>query len=86
MPPFTLAVAPLNQTLLDWRGNAERIRRALSVARDKGVNVLALLELAISGYGCEDMFLFRETWDRSLQSLFDLLPETQGLVTTLGCV
>jgi NAD+ synthase (glutamine-hydrolysing) len=84
MPTFTLAAASLNQTPLDWRGNAGRIRRAFSVARDKGVNVLALPELAISGYGCEDMFLFRETWDKSLQSLFDLLPETRGLVTILG--
>ena len=84
MTTFTLAVASLNQTPLDWRGNADRIRRAMSIARDKGVHVLALPELAISGYGCEDMFLHRETWDKSLQSLFDLLPETRGLVTTLG--
>jgi len=81
---FTLAAASLNQTPLDWRGNAERIRRAMFAARDKGVNVLALPELAISGYGCEDMFLYRDTWNKSLQSLFDLLPETRGLVTTLG--
>jgi NAD+ synthase (glutamine-hydrolysing) len=84
MSMLTLAAASLNQTPLDWRGNFERIRQALAVVRDKGVNLLALPELAISGYGCEDMFLFRETWDQSLQSLFDLLPETRGLVTTLG--
>ena len=81
---LTLAAASLNQTPLDWRGNADRIRQAMIVARHKGVNVLALPELAVSGCGCEDMFLFRETWDKSLQSLFDLLPETRGLVTTLG--
>ncbi|MCL2623854.1 MAG: NAD+ synthetase, partial [Planctomycetaceae bacterium] len=84
MSIFTVAAASLNQTPLDWRGNAERIRQTISAARDKGVNVLALPELAISGYGCEDMFLFRETWYKSLQSLFDLLSETRGLVTTLG--
>ena len=84
MTTLTLAAASLNQTPLDWRGNSERIHQTISTARNKGAHVLALPELAISGYGCEDMFLHHETWDKSLQSLFDLLPETRGLVTTLG--
>ena len=84
MSNLTVAAASLNQTPLDWQGNAERIKQALTAAREKNVNVLALPELAISGCGCEDMFLFRETWDKSLDVLFDLLPETRGIVTTLG--
>ncbi len=84
MTKLTVAAASLNQTPLDWRGNAARIRQAMNAARDKGVHVLALPELAISGCGCEDMFLFHETWDRSLAMLFELLPETRGIVTTLG--
>ena len=84
MSNLTVAAASLNQTPLDWQGNAERIKQALTTAREKNVNVLALPELAISGCGCEDMFLFRETWDRSLDVLFDLLPETHAIVTTLG--
>ena len=84
MSQLTVAAASLNQTPLDWSGNADRIRRVLALAKEKNVDVLALPELGISGCGCEDMFLFRETWDKSLDVLFELLPETRGIVTTLG--
>lgn len=84
MSNLTVAACSLNQTPLDWSGNAERIRRAMTAARERKVDVLALPELALSGCGCEDMFLFRETWDKSLEMLFALLPETKGIVTTLG--
>lgn len=64
--PWTLAVAALNQTPLDWGGNLARIVESVERAKALGAHLLILPELAISGYGCEDAFLsqavHREAW------------------------
>ena len=52
-----VAAAVLNQTPLDWAGNAARIRGAIAAAREQDVSVLCLPEMCITGYGCEDAFL-----------------------------
>ena len=51
-----VAAAVLNQTPLDWEGNARRIRAAIASAREQRATVLCLPELCITGYGCEDAF------------------------------
>lgn len=76
--------AALNQTPLDWRGNQKRIREAIQNAKQNGVQVLCLPELAITGYGCEDAFYSPDTLKRSLDILTGLSAETTGLVTCLG--
>jgi NAD+ synthase (glutamine-hydrolysing) len=79
-----VAAATLNQTPLDWDGNERRIRDMLRRARSEGVSVLCLPELCISGYGCEDAFLSPAVRATSLEVLGSLLPETRGLVATVG--
>ncbi len=74
----------LNQTPLDWSGNADRIARALAAARAEQANVVCLPELCVSGYGCEDAFLWPETWRRSLAMVEQVLPLTVGMVVSLG--
>lgn len=84
MRRITVACAAVNQAPLDWEGNAARLVSALNLAREAAVTVLCLPELAISGYGAEDMFLSPSTARRSLQALSSLLPHTRGLITGLG--
>lgn len=79
-----VAVASLNQTVGDWSGNRARIAAACTEARSRGVAVLALPEMAISGYSLGDRVWMRGTLERSWASLMALLPDTQGLVVTLG--
>jgi NAD+ synthase (glutamine-hydrolysing) len=79
-----VGVAALNQTPLDWKGNRERIERAIEEARRAEVRVLALPELAITGYGCEDMFHSPALLERAKRTLVELLPKTQGIATVLG--
>ena len=55
-----VAAASLNQIPFDWSGNRDRIVGAIDEAREKGVQILCLPELAVTGYGCEDMFLAPE--------------------------
>lgn len=84
MKPIKLAAVALNQTPLDWDGNALRIREALGRAREAGVSVVCLPELCISGYGCEDAFFMPETCERAWGALENLLPETRGMVVAFG--
>lgn len=78
------AAAVLNQTPLDWSHNTGNIRRAIQSAGGLGVSVLCLPELCITGYGCEDAFLGANTHRRAWEILTALLPETRGMVVSLG--
>jgi NAD+ synthase (glutamine-hydrolysing) len=78
------ATAVLNQTPLDWKGNRANISAALKQARDTQVSLICLPELCITGYGCEDAFQAPGVQSTALDILFDLLPETKGLVACFG--
>lgn len=63
------------------------MRRAVASieeAREAGVGFLCLPELAITGYGCEDMFLAPETGDTALDALFEIAESCQGMVVAIG--
>src|SRR5687768_8680632 len=79
-----LAAAVLNQTPLDWRGNKERIIRAIEEAKRQGASVLCLPELCITGYGCEDAFHSPAVHRMAWRMLHELLPITQGIVVSVG--
>jgi NAD+ synthase (glutamine-hydrolysing) len=84
MLPIHFAVGVLNQTPLDWSGNLRRIRGAIADARAAGASVVCLPELGVSAYGCEDAFHSRAVTDKAWDNLLALLPDTQGLVVTVG--
>lgn len=84
MKRIRLAACVLNQTPLDWEGNTSRILEALKAAHEQQVGVVCLPELCITGYGCEDMFLSPNTWKIAWEMLLKIVPETQGMVVTLG--
>ena len=84
MKRIRFAAAALNQTPLDWSGNHSRILGALEEARNQGASVVCLPELAVTGYGCEDMFLSPGVCDRALAQLLELVPMTRGLVVVVG--
>ena len=84
MRRIRLGAGILNQTPLDWQGNAQRIRLALDAARQQSVQVLCLPELCLTGYGCEDMFLAPHVWETAWEQLQQLIPHTTGLLVTLG--
>jgi NAD+ synthase (glutamine-hydrolysing) len=78
------AAAVLNQTPLDWRGNQARILAALAAARAKGVTLVCLPELCITGYGCEDAFHARGVQEKALAVLQAIVPHTRGLIASFG--
>lgn len=84
MKLLRVAAAVLNQTPLDWRGNLENVRAAIASAREQGATVLCLPELCLCGYGCEDAFQSPNTQRMALRLLHEVLPETAGMVVSLG--
>jgi NAD+ synthase (glutamine-hydrolysing) len=84
MKLLRVGAAVLNQTPLDWDGNRERIRGAIAEARAAGVSLLCLPELCITGYGCEDAFHAPGTQAMALNVLQELLPDTRGMIVSLG--
>jgi NAD+ synthase (glutamine-hydrolysing) len=84
MKLLRVGAAVLNQTPLDWDGNRERIRGAIEAARAAGVSLLCLPELCITGYGCEDAFHAPGAQAMALDVLRELLPETRGMIVSLG--
>jgi NAD+ synthase (glutamine-hydrolysing) len=79
-----VGAAALNQTPLDWDGNTARLVACLREARARGVSVLCLPELCTTGYGCEDAFHARGVEEAARRALLELLPETRGLVASIG--
>jgi NAD+ synthase (glutamine-hydrolysing) len=79
-----VAAAALNQTPLDWDANAASIREAIVAARERGVGLLCLPELCITGYGCEDAFFSHAAAEMAERVLGELLPETRGMVVSFG--
>ena len=79
-----VATASINQTVGDWSGNGRRLISVLEAARRGGVRLLALPELAISGYSLGDRVLRRGTLENSWNTLLSVVPHTTGLVTFLG--
>src|SRR6478672_6669544 len=84
MKLIRVGAAVLNQTPLDWDGNAARIHEAIAAARQAGVSILCLPELCITGYGCEDAFHAPGTQQMALDVLAELLTETRGMIVSLG--
>ncbi|NJL11897.1 MAG: NAD(+) synthase [Microscillaceae bacterium] len=79
-----VGAAVLNQTPLDWDGNKRNIVAAIRAAKAEGLSVLCLPELCIPGYSCEDAFYAPSLHQLSLEVLQEILPETEGLVVSLG--
>ncbi|MEM1206189.1 MAG: NAD(+) synthase [Acidobacteriota bacterium] len=79
-----VGAAVLNQTPLEWRGNRQNILSAIEEARGRGVRLLCLPELCIPGYGCDDAYQSPGVLDTCLDVLFDLVPESHGMVVAVG--
>src|ERR1043165_5868922 len=79
-----VAAAALTPRPLDWDGNLANIRSAIDVARDRGVSLLCLPELSITGYGCEDAFFSHAVVAMAERTLSELLPATKGMAVSVG--
>jgi NAD+ synthase (glutamine-hydrolysing) len=84
MAAIKLAGATVNQTPLDWSGNLNRILLAIQEAKAQGVEILCFPELAITGYGSEDLFLSYWYPQKALVQLSKLIPQCKGITVAVG--
>lgn len=84
MKLVTVAAGVLNQTPIDWNGNQANIVEAIRSAREKGVSILCLPELCITGYGCEDAFHSPGVMETAQQVLLEVTKSTQGMIVSVG--
>ncbi len=84
MPSIKIAGATVNQTPLDWSGNLNRIILAIEEAKRQEVEILCLPELAITGYGSEDLFLSYWYPKKALAQLKLLIPHCKGMTVAVG--
>jgi NAD+ synthase (glutamine-hydrolysing) len=74
----------MNARVGDFEGNARRIRDLLQQARELGVDVLALPELAVCGYPPEDLLLKPAFVEACRATVEGLATETVGLTAIVG--
>ena len=84
MGKLRIGGACLNQIPMDWENNVGNILNAIRQAKDLGVKILCLPELAITGYGCEDMFLSEWVPKKALEKLQEVVSHTQGISVAVG--
>lgn len=79
-----VGVGVVNQTPFAWDQNRANILGAITDARAKGISVLCLPELCITGYGCEDMFHAPWLVRRAASELRVIAEATEGMVVSVG--
>jgi NAD+ synthase (glutamine-hydrolysing) len=82
----TLATCSLNQWVLDWNGNAERIIESVRRAKAAGAMLRVGPELEITGYGCLDHFLESDTFLHSWEMLARIMDheDCQDIIVDVG--
>ncbi|KAK9728677.1 NAD synthase [Popillia japonica] len=83
---ITVATSTLNQWVLDFDGNLERILESILEAKEIGATYRTGPELEICGYSCEDHFYESDTLLHSWEVLLELLtaPLCENMLIDVG--
>jgi NAD+ synthase (glutamine-hydrolysing) len=79
-----VALAQINPTVGDIRGNVRKISDHIARAKDEGAALVVFPELTISGYPPEDLLLKTSFLDASRTALRELAAETRDIVAIVG--
>src|SRR5918999_1240528 len=79
-----VALAQINPTVGDIRGNARKISDYTARAREAGAALVVLPELALTGYPPEDLLLKTGFLDAADVALRELAAQTHGIVALVG--
>jgi NAD+ synthase (glutamine-hydrolysing) len=81
-----LATSQLNQWVLDYDGNRDRIIEAITLAKAAGASLILTPELCIPGYGLLDHWLENDVYNNSWDIAADIIsrPECQDIIIDLG--
>jgi NAD+ synthase (glutamine-hydrolysing) len=86
MTALRVALAQINATVGDLDGNVRKVVDYVGRARDLGADVVALPELAITGYPPEDLVFRPQFVEANRQALNDVIAESHGITVIVGFV
>ncbi|MFN8589437.1 MAG: NAD+ synthase [Candidatus Eisenbacteria bacterium] len=81
-----IGLAQINSTVGDLEGNFARCVRAIEAARERGVDLLALPELVMTGYPPEDLLLKPAFIAATLEKTAALEAHAKGLTLVVGSI
>ncbi|MEZ4492793.1 MAG: NAD+ synthase [Dehalococcoidia bacterium] len=81
-----LALAQVNTTIGDFAGNSTLVVESIGRAREAGAAIVALPELAITGYPPEDLILRRSFCHASREAAAAIAAHTEGIIAVVGFV
>ena len=86
MRTIRITMAQINPIVGDLTGNRDKIIDAISGAKKHGADIVALPELAVTGYPPEDLILKPRFVKDNIETLKEIRRATKGLVAIVGFV
>ncbi len=86
MSTIRIALAQINPRMGDIAGNTAKIINYIEQARSQGADIIALPELAITGYPPEDLLLKPQFISANLKALDEIIAASKGITTMVGFV
>lgn len=84
MRPLRIALAQINVTVGDLEGNKARILASIREAERAGADLVALPELAVTGYPPEDLLLKPDFIEANLQAVHEIAEQVGNMVAICG--
>lgn len=81
-----MALAQINPTVGDIKGNTKKIIEFMGRAKEEGATIVAFPELAIPGYPPEDLILKPQFIEDNLKGLDEVRAAADGIVAVVGFV
>lgn len=86
MKSIRIALAQINTIVGDIEGNTEKIISYIKEARDKGADIVAFPELAVTGYPPEDLLLKPQFINDNIKALKRIARHVDDIVSIVGFV
>lgn len=86
MRQLRIALAQINSTVGDFKGNVRLITDNIEKARDASADIVAFPELAVPGYPPEDLLLKPSFIDANIKALDKIIAATRGITAVVGFV
>ncbi len=84
--PFSIALAQINSTVGDFKGNQTKIIKGIKRAKRAGAKLVVFPECAITGYPPKDLLFKRSFLERNRAVLDEIVAETEGIAAIVGYV
>ncbi len=83
---FRIALAQINPTVGDFKGNRQKILMSIRRAKGEKAKLVIFPELVITGYPPKDLLHKKEFLENNREVLEDIIGETEGIGAVIGFV